>query len=58
MLKIRTTENTIWGPFISYIQETGQTYDSTFVFVFIYIKGNIGGGGGCASAMHIHQYMH
>jgi hypothetical protein len=45
MLKIRTTENTIWGPFIAYIQETGQTYDSTFVFVFIYIKGNMGGGG-------------
>ena len=44
MSKIRTTENTIWGPFIAYIQETGQTYDSTFVFVFICIKGNIGGG--------------
>ena len=44
MSKIRTTKNTIVGPFIAYIQETGQTYDSVFVFVFICIKGNIRGG--------------
>ena len=46
MSQIRTTKNTIWGPFIAYIHETGRTYDSTFVFVFICIKGNIRGWGG------------
>ena len=58
MSKIRTTKNAIWGPFIAYIHETGQTYDRTFVFVFICIKGNIGGGGHCDSAMNIHQCIY